>query len=256
MVSGGRAVHTGAVQREHREEAARAGTVVHAIGGQVQRDAMTLAAPFVTMIRQHRFRRMSLGFVAAAAVLVLSLLYHTPAGHEFVQQRVIVFAGYPWSAELWRLLPSMFAPTAMLPFWASMLQVAIVFGGAQVLLGWRTTVLVALVGHGVGTLSAKLFIWLGQPIGLAVSYLHIPDAGPSAATIAIGAFIAVSRRIPTLLVAVLAFTVGELAVRPGLAQREHVVGFAVGLLVGVGAAVYERWRHARRGAAGPALAAG
>jgi hypothetical protein len=236
--------------------AARTTAVAHAVALQVQRDGQTLVAPFVAMIRQHRFRRMSLGLVAAAAVLVLSLLYRTRAGHAFVQERVIVFAAYPWWAELWRLLPSMFAPTDMLPFWTSMLQVAIVFGGAQVLLGWRKTVLVAVVGHAIGTMSAKWFIWLGQPVGLAVSYLHIPDAGPSAATIAIGAFIAVSRRIPTLLVAVLAFTVGELVIRPGLAQREHVVGFTVGLLVGVAAVGVERWRQSRPSTGRPALAPG
>jgi hypothetical protein len=256
MASGRRAVHNQAVRREDRGDGARAAAVAYAIGRQVQRDGRALVAPFVTMVRQHRFRRMSLGLVAAGAVLILSLLYRTPAGHEFVQQRVIVFAAYPWWAELWRLVPSMFAPTDMLPFWTSMLQVAIVFGGAQVLLGWRKTVLIAVVGHAIGTMSAKWFIWMGQPIGLAVSYLHIPDAGPSAATIAIGAFIAVSRRIPTLLVAVLAFTVGELAVRPGLAQREHVVGFAVGLLVGLGAVAFERWRQSRPAAGSRFLATG
>src|SRR5262249_49412649 len=82
---------------------------------------------------------------------------------------------------LLKLPLSMFAPAALLPFWFALLQVGVVYVLAQSLLGTRRTVLVAVAGHVLATVSAHVWVAMGPPIGGAHRYAHVGGAGPSAA---------------------------------------------------------------------------
>lgn len=192
--------------------------------------ARRLVGPFCAALRYRRWSRLWLGPAAASLVVLFALLARTRSGGVVVRQIAVVEDGLPWPVLLARLPLSMFAPAALLPFWFAVLQVSVVFAVAQAALGVRRTVLVSLVGHVAATLSVRMWIWLGVPVGLSRWYLHYPDAGPSAAVLALLAYLAVSRRVGWLAAVLLGYEALESFVLHGATQREHLVGVLAGAL--------------------------
>jgi hypothetical protein len=191
-------------------------------------DAAALFGEPLRAVRHGEWRRYWFGIVSPLLVLALWLAFRTPDGHAFVRHWAIMRAGDPWPGTVARLPLSLFAPAHLLPAWTAMIQVSVVFGAAQVLLGARRTLAVGLTGHILGTLSGRLWVWLGPPVGLAPHWLGSADAGPSVAAVTLGAYLMVRYRLAWLAGALLAFHVGEWIAVDGLSQREHVVGVLVG----------------------------
>jgi hypothetical protein len=214
------------------------GRMLRAAGG----DAATLVGEPLRAVRAGEWRRYWFGIASPVLVLALWLAFRTPEGHAFVRYWGIMRADDPWPDTLRRLPLSLFAPAHLLPAWTAMLQVAVVFGGAQVLLGARRAFAVGLGGHILGTLSARLWVWVGPPLGLAPHWLHFADAGPSVAAVSLGAYLMVRYRLVWLAAALLAFHVGEWVTVDGLSQREHVVGLLIGATAAVVVSAWRRYR--------------
>lgn len=220
------------------------------VARRVRRDAGALLRPPWRAVRAGRLDRFWLGPAAAVAVLVLSELARTGPGHAFLQRWAVMHGDEPWWLTLRKVPLSLFAPAYLLPCGFAMLQVFVVFGGAQVLIGVRRTVAVALAAHLLGSLSPRLWVWLAPPMGLPTRYLHLPDAGPSVAALAIAVFLVVRLRILWLAALLATYHLAEWFVITGLAQREHLVGAATGAVL-AGASILA----GRRSFAGPAVPA-
>jgi hypothetical protein len=204
-------------------------------------------APVVDAVRRRQWARFALGPAATLVVVVLSLAYRTHAGHAFLLQYAITRPADGWLAVLVKLPLSMFAPAALLPFWFAMVQVGVVYGLAQALLGWRRTIVVALAGHAAATFSAHLWILAGRPFGVGHRFDHFGDAGPSVAVVALIAYIAVVRGAGWLALTLVAYHSVEIAVFNGLSQREHLLGAMVGAgWAATAVAVAARGRAPRR----------
>lgn len=203
-------------------------------------------APAIDAVRRRQWTRFALGPAATLLVAVLSLAYRTHAGHAFLVQFAITRPADGWSTVLVKLPLSMFAPAAMLPFWFAMVQVGVVYGLAQALLGWRRTIAVTVAGHAAATFSAHLWILVGRPFGVGHRFDHFGDAGPSVAVVALIAYIAVVRGAGWLALTLVAYHSVEIAVFNGLSQREHLIGAAVGAGFGVATVAVAARGHAPR----------
>jgi hypothetical protein len=194
--------------------------------------AAVLFGPALDAVRRRRWQQLWLGPVAAALVTGLALAFRTRSGHAFVEEYANT---RPRDVLAWlvpRLPLSMFAPAALLPFWFAVVQVTLVFSLAQTLIGTRRTILVAFVGHAAATLSAYLWIFVPPPVGVGHGYDHYADAGPSAAVVALLAYLAVALRLVWLVVGVLAYDAIEVSVLGGLSEYEHLVGALCGMALG------------------------
>ena len=208
------------------------------------REVRRVFEPVVDAVRRRQWYRFALGPAATLTVVALSLAFRTKAGHAFINAYAVTRPADDWLRSAIKLPLSMFAPAALLPFWFAMLQVGVVYALAQALLGWRTTVLVAVVGHTLATLSASVWIAIGLPFGVAPAFWHFGDAGPSVAVLALLAYIAVNRRVSWLAIALIGYHGIEMATFNGLSQREHMVGAVVGA---AGAAGVRLWHAAGLG---------
>ncbi|WP_432969264.1 hypothetical protein [Dactylosporangium sp. CA-233914] len=202
----------------------RARRALHRLGEQCR----ALLGPAAEAIRRRRYERLWSGPAAALSVAGLAVAARTGPGHTFIAGYAITHPGDPLPATLARLPLSLFAPAALLPYWFAMLQVLVVFSAAQALLGLRRTIAVAVLGHGLATLSAPLWVAAGPPLGLDHRYAGLADAGPSAAVVALLAYAAVSRRAVWLAAALVAYHGTEVVIVGGLAPREHLVGTLTG----------------------------
>jgi hypothetical protein len=148
-----------------------------------------------------------------------------------------VYASLPVANELARLPLSAFLPTADLPLWGALLQMALVVGLAELVAGRLTTLLVASAGQLLSTLTSRYLIALGTAvvIGLPLSQAGVLDTGPSGISTAVGGWLLARRGAYTsLTLLVLAIAVAA-ALQSNLDGREH----AAALAVGVGAAAID-----------------
>ena len=218
--------------------------VWHRLGQRIRQDAVALLAPPWRAVRAGRLDRFWLGPAAAIAVLILSEVAGTRSGQAFLRQWAVMRGDESWWLTLRKVPLSLFAPAYLLPCGFAVLQVSVVFGGAQVLIGVRRTLGVAVPAHLLASLSPRLWVWLAPPMGLPARYLHLPDAGPSVAALAVAVFLVVRLRILWLAVLLVAFHLTEWFAITGLAQREHLVGLATGAAVALASMLVHR--HQRR----------
>jgi hypothetical protein len=120
-------------------------------------------------------------------------------------------------------------------------------------MGARATMLVALSGHALATVTAYLWILAGPPIGVGHRYDHFADAGPSVAVVSLLAYMAVSRRVSWLAIGMITYHAVEVGIFNGLSQREHLIGTATGALAGA-ATRHVAGRRSARSAGDPATA--
>ena len=212
--------------------------------------AATLFGPALDAVRRRRWQQLWLGPAAAVLVTVLALAFRTRSGHAFVVDYANTRPRDVFAWAVPRVPLSMFAPAALLPYWFAVGQVLVVFSLAQTLVGTRRTILVALVGHTAATLSAYLWIFVARPVGVGHGYDHYADAGPSAAVIALLAYLAVVLRMLWLAVEILAYDAIEVSVLDSLSDHEHLVGVLTGMALGALTLVASR--RARAPAAMPA----
>lgn len=170
----------------------------------------------------------------AAAATTTSLLLHEHSLAPMIWRSGAVSASLPLRSELLRLPMSFFLPTAYLPEWGAVVQLLVVIGLGELMLGRWFTVAIAAIAHVVSTLTARGLIdgGHGKVIGLPLSLAHVLDTGPSAATVAVGVCLLVAIRAhwcTSILCASLA--IAALAT-PGLDGTEHAVALACGVVGG------------------------
>jgi len=145
-----------------------------------------------------------------------------------------VSASLPVGLELWRLPMSVFLPTPYLPEWGAVLQLVVVLGLGELVLGGTVTLLTAGVGQLAATFGARLLIEspVGHLVGLPHALVYALDTGPSAVTVAVGAAVLVASKCDCLAAVLAVSLVGVAFVGPGLDGPEHLIGLVCGVAIG------------------------
>jgi hypothetical protein len=184
-----------------------------------------------------------LGFSLALACVAVSLLLHVHTVHTELWRSGDVYASLPLSMELIRLPMSLLMPTAYLPLWGAILQLFVVIGLGELILGRSMTLLVAAAGHVGSTLVARVL--LDTPhihiLGLTPAFARLLDTGPSGATTAVGACLLVAMRMNRSVILLSLGLIIAALIAPGVDGVEH----AVALLAGLGAGLIARWAYSR-----------
>jgi hypothetical protein len=196
--------------------------------------------------RRLRAIPMTLGAVCLTALL--QFVQNQPWGFQFVQNIGSVRAQDPLWLALLRSPLSLFVPALDLPVWGALAQILLVFGIAEICLGWWRTLVLAYVATLAGTLYARVGIALGphHPLGLPAADAQIVDTGPSAAVVGLAVF--VGWRFGAYVTAglVIAAMLVEVAFKDNLAGKEHLAAIAAVLVVcGVSALRHRRHRRHR-----------
>jgi hypothetical protein len=189
----------------------------------------------------------SLAIVLCVVISAVSFLDHRYPGQQWLTACCAERDGYPLRLWLVRLPGSLLAPAPDLAVWGSVAQILIVVGLAEAAAGRLLTVSVALAGHVISTLAARALIVLGPGVlgGLPPIDRHVLDTGPSAATVALIAYLVVVLRCPILgTLAAAGLSVAMLA-HSDLAGREHLVAWLVGMACGAIQLLALRRRAAR-----------
>lgn len=184
-------------------------------------------------VARHRWSLGTRPWLAAGAVAA-ELAVHLLLGHGRMGAELWrwgdVHASLPWATEIARLPLSLFLPTPYLPLWGAVLQLALVVGLGELVLGRGVTVVVGALGHVTATLGARVLFELALfPVGVGRAL----DSGPSAAVTAVGGCVLVAlalRRCTWLLAAGLGIA---WALAPGLDGWEHAIALACGTAGGL-----------------------
>ncbi|MEI5098787.1 hypothetical protein RB200_09115 [Streptomyces sp. PmtG] len=166
-----------------------------------------------------------LALSGTAAMLVLHGLEQIPASDAVVRFLGEVRADQPLWQSLLRTPLSVFIPTREQPPWGGVPRLVLAFGLAQLLIGWRRTLLVAYGATLAGTLAARVMVAIGPGhwAGVPASYASAVDTGASAAIVGLFTYLAVRLRAPVLCLAMVVPTVVGSFLKPNLAGREHLV---------------------------------
>ncbi|MFK0279278.1 hypothetical protein ACIQVL_02240 [Streptomyces sp. NPDC090499] len=201
-------------------------------------------------------RRLRAVPMTAGAVCLTALLQFTqnqPWGFGIVQDVGAVRAADPFWASLSRTPLSLFVPALDLPVWGALAQILVVFGIAEVCLGWWRTLAVAYVATLAGTLYARMGIALGPhgQLGLPASDARVVDTGPSAAVVGLAVYLGWRYGAYVTTGAVAAAMAVEVALKDNLAGKEHLAAIAgtaaLCAAAPVGRRLRHRWRHRRPG---------
>ncbi|MEU5714205.1 hypothetical protein AB0G71_00175 [Streptomyces sp. NPDC020403] len=175
--------------------------------------------------------------LTALLLITLFQLAQRRGAHDWasgvVEDIGFVRAADPWWLALARTPLSLFVPAADLPVWGALVQVLVVFGIAETTLGRRRTLLIAYVCTLAGGLYARLGIALGPGgvLGLPAADAQVVDTGPSGAVVGLAVYLCLRFRAWATGTLVLALMVGEAAVKPDLAGREHLVAIVAALVM-------------------------
>ncbi|MFI7409881.1 hypothetical protein ACIBU0_14575 [Streptomyces sp. NPDC049627] len=196
---------------------------------------------------------MTVGVVCLTGVMQLA--QNQAWGYRPVQNLGAVRAGDPLWLALLRTPLSLFVPALDLPVWGALAQMLVVFGIAEICLGWWRTLVIAYVATLAGTLYARVAIALGpdHPLGLPASDARVVDTGPSAAVVGLAVFLGWRYGAYATAGAVIAAMVVEVALKENLAGKEHLAAIAA-VLVLCGASALRR--RQRRPTATPGAASG
>jgi hypothetical protein len=170
-------------------------------------------------------RAIPVTLAAVCLTLAFQVVQNQSWGYQPVQNIGSVQADeHIWLALL-RTPLSLFVPALDLPVWGALAQILLVFGIAEICVGWRRTMVVAYVATLAGTMYARIGIWIGQdsPIGLPDSDAYVIDTGPSAAVVGLAVFVCWRYRAwSTCAVVVAAMVVEVVFIKNNLAGKEHV----------------------------------
>ncbi|AXE85376.1 hypothetical protein [Streptomyces sp. Go-475] len=194
-------------------------------------------------LRKRRWRAVPLAVAAVCLTAVLHVVHRQAWGYGFVQDVGAVRAEDPLWLALLRTPLSLFVPALDLPAWGALAQILLVFGIAELCLGWWRALAIAYLATLAGTLYARLGIWLGpdSPLGLPASDAWVVDTGPSAAVVGLAVFLGRRYRAHVTAGAVIVAMVVEVALKENLAGKEHLAAIAAVLLLCAGA----EWRQRR-----------
>ncbi|MCU1364225.1 MAG: hypothetical protein JWM55_2053 [Acidimicrobiaceae bacterium] len=171
---------------------------------------------------------------AALASVLVSVMLHFHVFQPALWRSGDVYASLPLTTELARLPMSLFLPTPYLPLWAACLQLLVVVGLGELILGRWLTIMAAVAGHVGSTLVARALLESvhGYVFGLAPSLAHVLDTGPSAATTAAGACLLVCARLNRSVVLLSVALLGAAFIAPGVDGIEHLIALCCGVVVG------------------------
>ncbi|MGW2035400.1 hypothetical protein [Streptomyces argyrophylli] len=170
---------------------------------------------------------------AVGLTALLQYVQNQPWGYRLVQDLGAVRADDPLWLALLRTPLSLFVPALDLPVWGALAQILLVFGIAELCLGWKRTLTIAYVATLAGTLYARLGITLGAhaPFGLPWTDGQVVDTGPSAAVVGLAVFVCWRYGAYVTAGAVTLAMVVEVLLKENLAGKEHLAALmAVGLL--------------------------
>ncbi|MER7980880.1 hypothetical protein [Streptomyces sp. NPDC095817] len=201
-------------------------------------------------LARRRWRAVPVTLGAVCLTAVLQFVQNRSWGFQAVQDLGSVRAEDPLWLALLRTPLSLFVPALDLPVWGALAQILLVFGIAEICLGWWRTLLVAYVATLAGTLYARAGIALGphHPLGLPGADAQIVDTGPSAAVVGLAVFLGWRYRAYVTAGLVIAAMVVEVLFKDNLAGKEHLAAIAAVLVMcGVSAVRHRRSGKARAG---------
>ncbi len=138
-----------------------------------------------------KLRAIPLTLTAVCLTLAFQFVQNQAWGYQTVQNIGSVQAYEHLWVALLRTPLSLFVPALDLPVWGALAQILVVFGIAEICVGWRQTLVVAYVATLAGTMYARIGIWIGpvSPVGLPDSDKYVIDTGPSAAVVGLAVFV-------------------------------------------------------------------
>ncbi|MFK0021433.1 hypothetical protein [Streptomyces sp. NPDC090798] len=199
-------------------------------------------------LARQRWRAMPVTLGAVCLTALLQFVQNQSWGFQFVQDIGSVRAEEPLWLALLRTPLSLFVPALDLPVWGALLQLLVVFGIAEICLGWWRMLVIAYAATLAGTLYARVAISLspGNPLALPVTDAQVVDTGPSAAVVGLAVFVAWRYRAYWTGWGVVAAMVVEVAFKGNLAGKEHIAALAaVFVLYGI-SILRHRQRYRRR----------
>ncbi|WP_125263658.1 hypothetical protein [Streptomyces alboflavus] len=176
-------------------------------------------------LRDRRLAGVSLAVAAALAMICLHELQQIPTSDRVVRRVSEVRADQPLWLSLLRTPVSVLVPTRDQPVWGGLPRLLLSLGLAQLLIGWRRTLLIAYAATLAGTLSARVMVAIGPDhfAGVPAAYAHDVDTGASAAVVGLFTYLSVRLRAPALCLLTVVPTVVGSILKPNLAGREHLV---------------------------------
>ncbi|MEI5100141.1 hypothetical protein RB200_18325 [Streptomyces sp. PmtG] len=194
-----------------------------------------------------RWRAIPLTLTAVCLTALCQYVQNQPWGYQFVQNIGSVRAEEPLWLALLRTPLSLFVPALDLPVWGALAQILLVFGIAEICVGWWRTLVVGYAATLAGTLYARAGIAIGPDswIGLPASDARVVDTGPSAAVVGLAVFVCWRYRAYFTGALVIALMVIEVLVKNNLAGKEHLAAIAGVLLVCAADRALRGARHRR-----------
>ncbi|MGW1376226.1 hypothetical protein ACWD6P_18415 [Streptomyces sp. NPDC002446] len=189
-----------------------------------------------------KLRAIPVTLAAVCLTVTFQYVQNQPWGYQTVQDIGSVQAWEHLWVALLRTPLSLFVPALDLPVWGALAQILVVFGIAEICVGWRQTLLVAYLATLAGTMYARIGIWIGpqSPIGLPDSDKYVVDTGPSAAVVGLAVFVCWRYRAWfTCALVVLAMLFEVVFIKNNLAGKEHVAAILAVLVV---CGICELWR--------------
>ncbi|MFF8269345.1 hypothetical protein ACF059_18410 [Streptomyces sp. NPDC016562] len=206
--------------------------------------------PVVRTVRDRlvhdRWRALPMTLGAVCLTSVFQIVQNTAWGFQPVQNLGSVKAADPLWLALLRTPLSLFVPALDLPVWGALAQILLVFGIAEICVGWWRTLLVAYVATLAGTTYARIGLALGpdHPFGLPVSDRIVNDTGPSAAVVGLAMYVCWRYRAYLTGGLVILLMIGEVLIKNNLAGKEHLAAMAAVMAVCV---VRAQWGPRRSG---------
>lgn len=180
------------------------------------------------------WRGVTVALFGAALIAFTTTLRATGFGVGVLDNITELRPDLPFLTWLVRVPGSLVAPAPRLPVWGSIGQVLIVVGMAELLLGRRRTLTIAIIAQFVTSLAGRVLVQLADHsiISLPAAQLIVRDTGPSAAVVALAVALAFAHRLKILGCLIAAGLFLDAITTTSLAGYEHLI--AVGCGVGLG----------------------
>ncbi|MGW1888680.1 hypothetical protein ACWCP6_00245 [Streptomyces sp. NPDC002004] len=200
------------------------------------------------------WRAIPLTLCAVCLTALLQYVQNRPWGYPVIQELGAPRAADPLPHALLRTPLSVFVPALDLPVWGALVQILLVFGIAEIFLGWRHTLSIAYLATLCGTLYARVAIAIGPDsvVGLPGTQARVVDAGPSAAVVGLAVYVAVRNRAYVTASLVASAMAVEALCKPNLAGKEHLAAIA-GVLTLYGVTAVRQRRSVDRVGSGSGL---
>ncbi|MGW6984085.1 hypothetical protein ACWGE1_32365 [Streptomyces sp. NPDC054932] len=189
---------------------------------------------------RHKWRAIPMAIGAVCLTAVFQFVQNTPWGFQPVQNLGSVKAADPLWLALLRTPLSLFVPALDLPVWGALAQILLVFGIAEICIGWWRTLLIGYVATLAGTTYARIGLALGadHPLGLPVSDRVVNDTGPSAAVVGLAIYVCWRYRAYLTGALVILAMIVEVLIKDNLAGKEHLAAIAAVMAVCVAQAYW------------------